>query len=84
VWNSRAHHDSGIAIKTVYGATDLKDFDEERQLANRASTLYPRCPAHHVPRSALDHAQYAVSERRGDNQRFKFLLQAGQTVCRAP
>jgi methylmalonyl-CoA mutase N-terminal domain/subunit len=73
--------DSGIAIKTVYGATDLKDFDEERQLGEPGKYPYTRGVQPTMYRGRLwtmrQYAGFGTAE--ATNQRFKFLLQAGQT-----
>ena len=73
--------DSGIAIKTVYDPSDLKDFDEERQLGEPGKFPYTRGVQPTMYRGRLwtmrQYAGFGTAE--ATNERFKFLLQAGQT-----
>ena len=73
--------DSGIAIKTVYDPSDLKDFDEERQLGEPGKFPYTRDVQPTMYRGRLwtmrQYAGFGTAE--ATNERFKFLLQAGQT-----
>jgi methylmalonyl-CoA mutase N-terminal domain/subunit len=73
--------DSGIAIKTVYDPSDLKDFDEERQLGEPGKYPYTRGVQPTMYRGRLwtmrQYAGFGTAE--ATNERFKFLLQAGQT-----
>ncbi len=73
--------DSGITIKTVYGAADLKDFDEQRQLGEPGEFPYTRGVQPTMYRGRLwtmrQYAGFGTAE--ATNERFKFLLRAGQT-----
>jgi methylmalonyl-CoA mutase N-terminal domain/subunit len=72
--------DSGIEVKALYDAPDLAGWDPRRSSARPASRPTPvactrRCTAASCGRCASTPA----SARRSTNERFKFLLQAGQT-----
>ena len=72
--------DSGIAIKTVYGADgDLKELDEERQLGEPGQHPYTRGVQPTMYRGRLwtmrQYAGFGTAE--ATNQRFKFLLACG-------
>jgi methylmalonyl-CoA mutase N-terminal domain/subunit len=73
--------DSGIAIKTVYEPSDLKDFDQERQLGEPGQFPYTRGVQATMYRGRLwtmrQYAGFGTAE--ATNERFKFLLAAGQT-----
>ena len=73
--------DSGITIKTVYDASDAKDFDDERQLGEPGRYPYTRGVQPTMYRGRLwtmrQYAGFGTAE--ATNQRFKFLLAAGQT-----
>ena len=73
--------DSGIVIKTVYEASDLKDFDQQRQLGEPGQFPYTRGVQATMYRGRLwtmrQYAGFGTAE--ATNERFKFLLAAGQT-----
>jgi methylmalonyl-CoA mutase N-terminal domain/subunit len=73
--------DSGIEIKTVYRSADLKDFDESVQLGEPGHYPYTRGVQETMYRGRLwtmrQYAGFGTAE--ATNERFKFLLQAGQT-----
>jgi methylmalonyl-CoA mutase N-terminal domain/subunit len=73
--------DSGISIKTVYNAADLKDFDDERQLGEPGTYPFTRGVQPTMYRGRLwtmrQYAGFGTAE--ATNERFKFLLAAGQT-----
>ena len=73
--------DSGIVIKTVYEASDLKDFDQQRQLGEPGQFPYTRGVQATMYRGRLwtmrQDAGFGTAE--ATNERFKFLLAAGQT-----
>jgi methylmalonyl-CoA mutase N-terminal domain/subunit len=73
--------DSGIEVKTVYRGADLKDFDESTQLGEPGSYPYTRGVQETMYRGKLwtmrQYAGFGTAE--ATNERFKFLLGAGQT-----
>jgi len=73
--------DSGIEIKTVYGGADLDGFDESTQLGVPGSYPYTRGVQESMYRGRLwtmrQYAGFGTAE--ATNERFKFLLGAGQT-----
>ncbi len=73
--------DSGIEIKTVYTGADLKDFDEQRQLGEPGFYPFTRGVQPTMYRGRLwtmrQYAGFGTAE--ATNERFKFLLAAGQT-----
>jgi methylmalonyl-CoA mutase N-terminal domain/subunit len=73
--------DSGIAIKPVYTGQDLSGFDEARQLGEPGKFPYTRGVQPTMYRGRLwtmrQYAGFGTAE--ATNQRFKFLLGAGQT-----
>jgi methylmalonyl-CoA mutase, N-terminal domain len=73
--------DSGIEVKAVYRAADLKDFDEATQLGEPGSYPYTRGVQETMYRGRLwtmrQYAGFGTAE--ATNERFKFLLDAGQT-----
>ena len=73
--------DSGIEIKSVYRGSDLKDFDEATQLGEPGSYPYTRGVQETMYRGRLwtmrQYAGFGTAE--ATNERFKFLLGAGQT-----
>jgi methylmalonyl-CoA mutase N-terminal domain/subunit len=73
--------DSGITIKTVYDASDLKGFDEHERLGEPGEYPYTRGVQPTMYRGRLwtmrQYAGFGTAE--ATNQRFKFLLRAGQT-----
>jgi methylmalonyl-CoA mutase N-terminal domain/subunit len=73
--------DSGIEIQPVYGADDLKGFDEASQLASPGEYPYTRGVHPTMYRGRLwtmrQYAGFGTAE--ATNERFKFLLGAGQT-----
>src|SRR5271163_1653028 len=73
--------DSGIEIKTVYRSADLKDFDESVQLGEPGHYPFTRGIYPSMYRGRLwTMRQYAGFGTAEDtNERFKFLLGAGQT-----
>src|SRR3984957_6645398 len=73
--------DSGIEIKSLYRAADLKDFNEATQLGEPGSYPYTRGVQETMYRGRLwTMRQYAgFGTATATNLRFKFLLQAGQT-----
>jgi methylmalonyl-CoA mutase, N-terminal domain len=73
--------DSGIEIKALYGAADLAGWDPASQLGDPGSPPYTRGVYASMYRDRLwTMRQYAGFGSAADtNQRFKFLLEAGQT-----
>jgi len=73
--------DSGIAIHPVYRAGDLDDWDPDVQLGEPGTYPYTRGIHPDMYRSKLwTMRQYAgFGSAEATNQRFKFLLDAGQT-----
>jgi len=73
--------DSGIEIQPVYGPGDLEGWDPARQLGNPGSAPYTRGIYPSMYRGKLwTMRQYAgFGSAETTNERFKFLLQAGQT-----
>ena len=73
--------DSGIEIKSVYREADLKGFDEAEQLGEPGSYPYTRGVQETMYRGRLwtmrQYAGFGTAE--ATNERFKFLLGAGQT-----
>jgi methylmalonyl-CoA mutase N-terminal domain/subunit len=73
--------DSGIEIKSVYRGADLKDFDEATQLGEPGGYPYTRGVQETMYRGRLwtmrQYAGFGTAE--ATNERFKFLLGAGQT-----
>jgi methylmalonyl-CoA mutase N-terminal domain/subunit len=73
--------DSGISIKTVYDASDLKDFDAQERLGEPGQFPYTRGVQPTMYRGRLwtmrQYAGFGTAE--ATNERFKFLLRAGQT-----
>ena len=73
--------DSGIAIQPVYRAEDLEGWDPAAQLGEPGSFPYTRGVHAGMYRSKLwtmrQYAGFGSAEQT--NQRFKFLLDAGQT-----
>jgi methylmalonyl-CoA mutase, N-terminal domain len=73
--------DSGIEIKALYSAADLAGWDPASQLGDPGSPPYTRGVYASMYRNRLwTMRQYAGFGSAADtNQRFKFLLEAGQT-----
>ena len=73
--------DSGIEIQPVYRAGDLSDWDADAQLGNPGQYPFTRGVHPEMYRSKLwTMRQYAgFGSAEATNQRFKFLLDAGQT-----
>jgi methylmalonyl-CoA mutase N-terminal domain/subunit len=73
--------DSGIEIRPVYEAEDLKDWDPATKLGEPGSAPYTRGIYPSMYRGKLwTMRQYAgFGSAETTNERFKFLLQAGQT-----
>ncbi len=73
--------DSGIEVKALYRGADLKDFDEAVQLAEPGQFPYTRGVQETMYRGRLwtmrQYAGFGTAE--ATNERFKFLLAAGQT-----
>ena len=73
--------DSGIEIRPVYGPADLDGWDPERQLGAPGRYPYTRGIRSDMYRGRLwtmrQYAGFGTAE--STNQRFKFLLDAGQT-----
>ncbi len=73
--------DSGIEIRSLYRGSDLKDFDEATQLGEPGSYPYTRGVQETMYRGRLwtmrQYAGFGTAE--ATNERFKFLLGAGQT-----
>jgi methylmalonyl-CoA mutase N-terminal domain/subunit len=73
--------DSGIDIKPVYNEADLKDFDETNKLGEPGAYPYTRGVQPTMYRGRLwtmrQYAGFGTAE--ATNERFKFLLNAGQT-----
>ena len=81
VGTSERFTDSGIEVKTVYRGADLKDFDEQTQLGEPGAYPYTRGVQETMYRGKLwtmrQYAGFGTAE--ATNERFKFLLGAGQT-----
>jgi methylmalonyl-CoA mutase, N-terminal domain len=79
--DDRRETDSGIEIKAVYTADDLEGFDAQQQLGLPGSPPYTRGVYPKMyrgrPWTMRQYAGFGSAEET--NQRFKFLLQAGQT-----
>jgi len=73
--------DSGIEIKSLYGPDDLKGFDADQELGEPGSYPYTRGVHEEMYRQRLwTMRQYAgFGNAESTNERFKFLLDAGQT-----
>ncbi|HEY7948050.1 MAG TPA: methylmalonyl-CoA mutase family protein, partial [Acidimicrobiales bacterium] len=73
--------DSGIEIKPVYRAGDLEGFDPQEKLGEPGSAPYTRGIYPSMYRGKLwTMRQYAgFGSAEATNERFKFLLGAGQT-----
>ncbi len=75
------HTDSGIAIQPVYRQEDLEGWDPTAQLGEPGAFPYTRGVHAQMYRSKLwtmrQYAGFGSAEQT--NQRFKFLLEAGQT-----
>src|SRR6202167_5664676 len=73
--------DSGIEVKALYQGADLKDFDEATQLGEPGQYPYTRGVQETMYRGRLwTMRQYAgLGTAEATNERFKFLLGAGQT-----
>ena len=75
------HTDSGIVVEPVYRASDLNGFDEARQLGAPGEFPYTRGVQPSMYRGRLwtmrQYAGFGTAE--ATNERFKFLLNAGQT-----
>src|ERR1700691_2204012 len=73
--------DSGIEVKALYRSADLKDFDEATQLGEPGHYPYTRGVQETMYRGRLwtmrQYAGFGTAE--ATNERFKFLLAAGQT-----
>jgi methylmalonyl-CoA mutase, N-terminal domain len=73
--------DSGIEVKAVYRGADLKDFDEATELGEPGHYPYTRGVQETMYRGRLwtmrQYAGFGTAE--ATNERFKFLLAAGQT-----
>ena len=73
--------DSGITIKQVYGPDDLSDWDPDSELGTPGSYPYTRGIRPDMYRGRLwtmrQYAGFGTAE--ATNERFKFLLDAGQT-----
>ena len=73
--------DSGIEIKAVYRGADLEGFDEATQLGEPGGYPYTRGVQETMYRGRLwtmrQYAGFGTAE--ATNERFKFLLGAGQT-----
>jgi methylmalonyl-CoA mutase, N-terminal domain len=73
--------DSGIEVKALYRGADLKDFDEATQLGEPGQYPYTRGVQETMYRGRLwtmrQYAGFGTAE--ATNERFKFLLGAGQT-----
>jgi methylmalonyl-CoA mutase N-terminal domain/subunit len=73
--------DSGIEIRSLYRASDLEDFDEATQLGRPGEFPYTRGVQASMYRGRLwtmrQYAGFGTAE--ATNERFKFLLAAGQT-----
>jgi methylmalonyl-CoA mutase N-terminal domain/subunit len=73
--------DSGIEVRPVYDASDLEGFDEAAMLGEPGGYPYTRGVQPTMYRGRLwTMRQYAgFGSAEATNQRFKFLLEAGQT-----
>ena len=73
--------DSGIEIRSVYGPQDLDGFDPEHELGEPGAFPYTRGVQASMYRGRLwtmrQYAGFGTAE--ATNERFKFLLGAGQT-----
>jgi methylmalonyl-CoA mutase N-terminal domain/subunit len=73
--------DSGIEVKALYRGADLKEFDEATQLGEPGHYPYTRGVQETMYRGRLwtmrQYAGFGTAE--ATNERFKFLLAAGQT-----
>jgi methylmalonyl-CoA mutase N-terminal domain/subunit len=73
--------DSGIEIQAIYGPDDLADFDAARDLGEPGSFPFTRGVQASMYRGRLwtmrQYAGFGTAE--ATNERFKFLLRAGQT-----
>ena len=73
--------DSGITVRRVYTSNDLEGWDEEERLGEPGSFPYTRGVHADMYRSRLwtmrQYAGFGTAE--ATNERFKFLLSAGQT-----
>jgi methylmalonyl-CoA mutase N-terminal domain/subunit len=78
---SKRHTDAGIEIKALYTAEDLAGFDPASELGTPGSYPYTRGIYPNMYRGRLwtmrQYAGFGTAE--STNQRFKFLLAAGQT-----
>jgi methylmalonyl-CoA mutase, N-terminal domain len=78
---SKRETDSGIEIKTVYGPEDLREWDPEVSLGEPGVAPYTRGIYPSMYRGRLwtmrQYAGFGTAE--STNERFKFLLGAGQT-----
>ena len=79
--NPEHRTDSGIVIHPVYRAGDLEGWDPQARLGDPGAYPYTRGIHAEMYRSKLwTMRQYAgFSSAEATNQRFKFLLDAGQT-----
>ena len=79
--NAERTTDSGLTIRPVYRADDLEGWDPSAQLGEPGSFPYTRGVHREMYRSKLwTMRQYAgFGSAEATNQRFKFLLDAGQT-----
>src|SRR4051795_4160145 len=75
------HTDSGIEVKPLYGPADLADWDPAERLGEPGSPPYTRGVYPTMYRGRLwTMRQYAgFGTAAATNERFKFLLKAGQT-----
>jgi methylmalonyl-CoA mutase N-terminal domain/subunit len=73
--------DSGIEIKPLYTAADLAGWDSEQQLGTPGKPPYTRgvYPTMHRDRLWTMRQYAGFGSAESTNQRFKFLLDAGQT-----
>jgi methylmalonyl-CoA mutase N-terminal domain/subunit len=75
------HTDSGIEVRPVYTAEDLEGFDVESRLGRPGAFPYTRGVQKDMYRGRLwtmrQYAGFGTAE--ATNERFKFLLKAGQT-----
>src|SRR3974390_781189 len=79
--SDRRFTDSGIEIRPVYGPADLEGWDPDERLGVPGSFPYTRGVRAHMYRGRVwtmrQYAGFGTAE--ATNQRFKFLLGAGQT-----
>ena len=75
------HTDSGIEVKALYTAADLDGWDPAVRLGEPGSAPYTRgiYPTMHRDRLWTMRQYAGFGSAESTNQRFKFLLQAGQT-----